>query len=111
MRAGRLKHLVTLQSPTGSQDAVGQRTTTWIDEAQVYADIIPLKADTRIAAAQGRMSTTHRVRLRHSPISARIDGSWRIYYDDRIFTIDSVINVDERDREFELLCTEGLKDG
>jgi SPP1 family predicted phage head-tail adaptor len=108
MRAGKLRHKVTLQSPAGSRDAVGQRTTVWTTVDTVRGAIIPLKSDSRFLAAQAHASTTHRIRIRYQPEIAGIDGSWRVLFGSRVFTIDGVINVDERSRELELLSTEQL---
>jgi head-tail adaptor len=36
MEAGTLRHRVTLQSPTGDQDAVGERDTEYTDVATVW---------------------------------------------------------------------------
>lgn len=111
MRAGRRDKKLLIQSPSGSKDAVGQRTTTWSTVATVWGNILPLKADTRFAAAQSHASTTHRIWIPMSSEIAAIDGSWRVVYGSRVFTIDGIINVGERNAEYELLCTEGLKDG
>jgi len=111
MRAGKLNKLLQIEYPGGTTDSVGQRTTTWTLAAVVWGSIIPVKAETRLLAAQGHASTTHRIRVRASNQLHGIDGSCRVVYGCRVFTIDGIINVDERNREYELLCTEGLRDG
>ena len=112
MRAGRLRHRITLQSPSGSQDALGERTTTWTDAcAPVWAAIEPLRASEVFAAAQNQASTTHRIQIRYDSSNSEIDSSWRVKFGDRIFTIDGPPrNFNEKNRTLELLCTEGLRE-
>jgi SPP1 family predicted phage head-tail adaptor len=111
MRAGKLRHRVTVQSPAGTRDAVGERQTTWTDvAANVPASIEPLAAREQFLAAQAQASTTHRVRLRYSSDLSALNASWRIKFGDRVLVIDGVRNIEERNMEFELLCTEGLRE-
>ena len=111
MRAGRLRQKVILQQPAGSQDAVGERTTTWSDIATVRASIEPIRANEQFAASQQQASITHKIQIRYSSDVSAIDGSWRVKFGTRIFTIDGPArNMGERDRTLELLCTEGLRE-
>lgn len=110
MRAGRLDQRVILQSPAGSRDAVGERTTTWTNVATVWASIGPLSVRDLLAAGQTQSEVTHRVRIRHSSTVAAIDASWRVLFGARILVIQGVRNIDERDVEIELLCSEGLRE-
>lgn len=111
MRAGRLDNRVNVQSPTGSRDAVGERVTSWSNVVTDYpAGIEPLKVAERNIASQQHSSTTHRIMLRYASALSTIDASWRILFGSRIFTIDGVRNINEKNRELELLCTEGLRE-
>ena len=110
MKAGRRRQRITLQSPAGSRDAVGERQTTWTDVASVWAEITPISVRDTFLAAQAHASTTHRVRIDYASEIAAIDGSWRVLFGSRVLVIDGAPrNIDERDREIELLCTEGLR--
>jgi SPP1 family predicted phage head-tail adaptor len=111
MRAGRLRHRVTLQSPTGSQNELGERATTWCDEVANWpAAVEPLKVSEVFAAAQNHGSTTHKIHIRYDSTIAGVDGSWRVTFGTRIFTLDGPPrNFDEKNRTLELLCTEGLR--
>jgi SPP1 family predicted phage head-tail adaptor len=112
MRAGRLRHRVVLQSPKGSQDSIGERTTTWTTVASSWpAAIEPLKVSEQFAAAQNHGSTTHRIHIRYDSSIAAMDGSWRVMFGARIFTLDGPPrNFDEKNTTLELLCTEGLRE-
>jgi SPP1 family predicted phage head-tail adaptor len=109
MRAGTLRHTVTLQSPAGSRDAVGERVTTWTNVAEgVPANIEPISGREQVLAAQLEATTTHIVHLRYASLWAAMDASWRVLFGSRVFTIDAPPkNVGERNWELVLQCTEG----
>lgn len=109
MRGGKLSHRVTLQSPTGSRDAVGERVTTWTSVATgVPADIEPITGREQVLAAQREATTSHIVRIRYASTWAALDASWRVLFGSRVFTIDAPPkNIGERNWEFVLQCTEG----
>ena len=111
MRAGKLRHKVTIQSPAGSRDATtGERVTTWTAEATTWASITPLSSNTIFTAAQANMKVTHSVVIRYSSDVSDIDGSWRVLFGSRPLVINGIRNINERNRTMELLCEEGLKD-
>lgn len=91
-------------------DTVGQPIKTWKNEATVWAEIRPLTAREQFIAAQRQASTTHLVSIRYNPDLAVANATWRITFGVRIFSIDGPPkNVDERNIELQLECTEGLK--
>lgn len=109
MRVGKLNKRVLLQSPGGTRDAVGERTTTWSDVATVWAQIEPLSVKEQIAAAQARGSVTHKILIRYSATVVAITHAWRVKYGTRIFTVDGPArNINEGNRYLELICIEGL---
>ena len=111
MRAGLLRHKITLQAPAGNQNSVGERVTTWADTLVVRAAIEPLRIREQHIAAQNRASTTHKIMIRYSSDTAAVDASWRVKYGSRIFTIDGPPkNIREAGRTIELACTEGLRE-
>lgn len=102
--------LIVLQSPTGTRNAIGERVTTWINVASVWAEISPLSVRDLLAAGQMQSEVTHRVRIRYESSVATIDSSWRVLYGARVLVISGVRNINEADREIELLCHEGLRE-
>lgn len=113
MRAGQLRHNVTVQRPDPSspRDSAGQRLTAWLDVAvNVPAKIEPLRGRDAFLAAQRQASTTHQVMMRFSPELAGVDGACRILFGARIFVFDGPpLNVDERNATLLIDCTEGLR--
>lgn len=108
MRAGRLRHVVVLQSPGGSQNSIGQRDTLWTDVVTAKAGIEPMKASEIIAAAQNHMIVTHRVVIRHDSLLDDMTNEWRVLFGTRAFDIQGIRNINERNRSYELLCNEGV---
>ena len=109
MNPGQLDKRITLQSPSGSQDALGERITTWTDVATVCARIRGLTTREAMAAGQRQAMTSHMVEIRYAVNVAAITTDWRIKFGARFFTIDGVINVSERNEMFTLACTEGAR--
>ena len=102
--AGQLRHSVTLQDLTTTTDAYGGRVKTWTDTATVKAKIQPLSGSELYAAMRLDSRITHKVVIRYVP---GINPIQRIKFGDRILNINAVINVEERNRWLEIMCTEG----
>jgi len=70
----------------------------------------PLRGSEYFAAQQVQSGVTYKFRIRYRTLSdgSQIDPSCRILYDTttRVFNIASVVNVGERNRMLEFLCTE-----
>lgn len=103
MNSGSLRHRVTIQSLTKTSDGTGGFTETWTDAATVWAEVTPLKGFERYAAQQIRAQLSYRVRLR---FRNDVTSDMRLIHKGKILTIQAVINVNGRNRELELLCSE-----
>jgi SPP1 family predicted phage head-tail adaptor len=104
VRAGQLRHRVTLQSPVVTTNTLGEElVTSWADEATVYASVEPLAVREYFASQQLAMETTHMVRLRGR---SGIRPKWRVLHQDRVFDVQGVRDVEERGIETQLLCRE-----
>ncbi len=103
IRAGSLKHQITIQENTGVTNASGEIVQDWTDFATIRASILPLSGKELITAQQVASEITHKVRIRYLP---DICAKQRIVFGCRIFEIVSVINTGEGNRELEILCKE-----
>lgn len=109
MRAGRLRHLATIQQELEDQSSMtGAVTKAWVTVASVFASVSPLLGRELQRAMAERNELTYEVRTRYL---TGITPRNRILYDGRVFNIRSVVDVDERHRELVITCTEGLNDG
>jgi len=103
MRAGRLRHRVTVQTPTGSASAFGEITNAWSDVATVWAAVEPTNSTERMENEQAKTFTSHRVLMRHR---SDVSTTERVKFGSRYLHVNSVINPNEQDQMLELLCTE-----
>lgn len=109
MRAGRLRHRVTIQARSGTANAYNEPADSWSDVATVPAGIEPISGREFFASQQVQGTVSHRITLRYF---AGVTIKHRVRWLDpatgvaRIFDINAVIDRDERHRSLELMCTE-----
>lgn len=113
MRAGQLRHRVTIQSLVGgspSRDSGGATEESWADLATVYAAVEPLRGRELIAAQQvvSEVSGTIRIRYRDD---LTITSKMRCVFESRNFEILAAVDPQERHRELVLYVREGPNDG
>jgi len=108
MRAGRLRHLIVIEQASEANDSQGQAIKTWSTFATVHAAVEPLTGREYEAAAQINAETTTRITIRYL---AGITQKMRISYDSKLYNIEAMRNIGERDRQIELMCSEGVNDG
>lgn len=103
MRAGDLRHTITIQRVTETTDDLGQPVQVWTDVATVRAAVEPLTGRELYAAQAVHAEAQCNVRIRY--ISG-ITTKDRVKYGSRYLNILSVIDQMERHRELVLLCSE-----
>lgn len=113
MRAGDLRHRITLQKRDAGVDSLSNPLLTWSNFATVWADIAPMSGREMLAAAAVHVSVSHIVTIRYQSqfSDVRAMAAMRIMYGTRVFNINSSLDMDERHRTIELTCNEGLTDG
>lgn len=105
MRAGKLRHRVTIQSASETQpdSNMGQPVESWSDFATVWAHVEPLHGRERMVAQERTAELDTRITIRYlSGVLAKM----RVIYGSHTYDILAVINLDERDREMQLMCKE-----
>ena len=109
MRAGQLRHLVTVQSRSATPDTYGEPAQTWSNlHANQPASIEPLSGRELINAQAVQSDVTHRLRMRYV---AGVETKHRVIFGTRVFDIRAVRNIDERNIELGMLCTKGASAG
>lgn len=113
MRAGRLRHKVTLEARSTAQDSIGARENTWTTIAERRCDIKPLMGNEGTASDAVEFSrVTTEIRIRYDSTVAQLRAHDRaVDYSESpavIYDIESVINPQQRSRELILRC---LRDG
>lgn len=98
---------MTIQTKTATSDGQGGFTETWTDGPTVYASVDPLKAYQRFQAMQMQIPVTHQIMMRYRP---DITNEMRLKYEDRIFFVKEIINIEERGRFLSIKAIERAGD-
>tara|TARA_Y100000815_G_scaffold274502_1_gene308828 strand:- start:14816 stop:15148 length:333 start_codon:yes stop_codon:yes gene_type:complete len=110
MRAGKLRHKVTIQAPGLTQDPVsGEMLPGWTDFASVWASIEPLSARDFIAAQANQSEITARIVIRYRE---GILPTMRIIHRGKVYGIQGVLADADSGLEYLTIpVSEGVKDG
>lgn len=108
MRAGRLRHRVVVESPTTAPDNYGGLVTSWSTVGTYWAAIEPITGKERFASGERIAEGDVRIVMRYV---GAITEAYRITHGGVVYDIKAVINRNEIDREYELLCQKGVDDG
>jgi len=102
LKAGKLRHKLTIQNYTIT-NTYGTVTKTWATYATTWGSIEPLKGKEFFESAKENAELTHRIRIRYT---AGITTKMRVIWNSKVFEIMAVIDKDEKDTEYELMCKE-----
>ena len=114
MRAGELRHRITIQTQTVLAGTYGAGDITWADDIEVWAAMWPIKGNEYYTARQIESAVTHKFRLRYTKLSddTRISPKCRIRYGDdedaRYFNIQAIIDPDERHIFLDIMAVEDV---
>ena len=104
MRAGDLRHAVTIQARASeARNSFGEETFEWETHQQVWAAIEPLSGRELIDAHEVQAEITLRVRIRSL---SGVVPDMRVLFGARILEIQAVIDLEERGHEMHLMCRE-----
>jgi len=105
MRAGRLRHLVEIQNSTSTPDDQGGQLKTWSTVEKVWAFVEPMSSREKYFVSQLEVWATHTVTMRYT---ANVTSHSRIILGSRILSVISIANIQERNREIQLICVEEM---
>ena len=110
MRAGRLRHQVSMQRMTETVDPdTGARSKDWVEVAKVWAEIAPLSARDFVQASALQSKVTARITIRYRP---DITADMRILHGDKIYSIAGVLPDNKSGQEYITLpVSEGTNHG
>lgn len=102
MKAGELRHRITLEQPSETQDKYGEVLTSWTTLATVYARKEDLTGRELFQAQQVNASVSTRFTIRHRPgLTAKL----RVNHGGTIYNIESIQDPDGRSRQIVLICS------
>ena len=104
VRAGRLRHIVSVHSRSQSVNSYGEPSNTFseVTNGRVWASIEPVRSNESVGVSRDEI-ITHKVIMRYL---SSVDSTHRVIFGSRVFDIVSVINPDEKNERLELLCKE-----
>jgi SPP1 family predicted phage head-tail adaptor len=103
LKAGELRHQITIQQSTESQNDYGEATSSWSEFATVWASVQPISGREFFAAQAVQAQVSTRIKIRYLP---DVTPKMRVLFGSRVFRIEAVLNIDERNRELHLMCVE-----
>ena len=101
----RFRHKVDIYQATESAGATGGVEVAWSLWRTAWTMIEPISGREALESDRLQATSQVRIRMRYTP---GLTTKHRVYFGDRIYEINSVSNVLERNEEYELLCTEGV---
>lgn len=109
MRAGLLRHRVTIQAPTPTDEPkFGGQTQAWVDVATVWAEIDPLSGRELFAAQAVQSESTVKITIRYR---ADLTTAMRLVAGGTVYDIHHVPPVRGKSNELTMLCSTGLTQG
>jgi len=105
LRAGKLRHIVTVEHKGTTKGSMGEIIETWTTFATIWAKIIPGKG--REAEESRREVGIVPTRF-YTRYSAGVTQGMRLKYGSRLYDIVHVANIEERNREFEITAVETI---
>lgn len=105
MDIGRLNKRISFLTYRETEDCMGQSIQVPQKGKTVWGTIKPLRGGEYWDAAKKEAEITHKITTRYLP---GITPDEKILYKDRIFEIQSIINVDENNTMLEIYCKEYL---
>ena len=104
MRAGSLRHRISIEQKQHNRDSIGgESEDVWTEFTPAFAEIKPIKGSEFISAASTQNKVTHRVIVRYFE---GILPEMRVKHGVRYFNIVAVRNFFEQNKTIELMCEE-----
>jgi len=103
MKAGKLNRKVTIEVQVKKTSADGGEASSWGPVATVWAALEPLRGREYHEAGGSQSEVDIRIRIRHRK---GIKPAMRVVCKNRVFDIQSVIDIRDQHREIHMMCKE-----
>lgn len=101
MRAGALRHFITIRQPVETQDGAGGLLTSWQNVANVWAEVVDLSGREYFSAQQVSSEVTTRIRIRYR---SGVIPKMQVKDGDVDYDILAVLDPTGRREELHLMC-------
>ena len=105
MNAGRLRHRVTIQEKSVTDNAAGEEIITWSDVATVWAAIEPVRGAEFWEAQQEQAERPAKIVMRYR---SDVTVANRLIWGSHTYDIESVVRPAERQIMLEIMVIERL---
>lgn len=108
MNIGRLSKRITIFRFVDDVDSMEQSIQKLHEVATVWADISPIRGSEFYELKKIQSRVTHKCFIRYRDEYADINSNWYLRVDDKMFDIDSAIDVDYEHKMLEIRCYERI---
>lgn len=109
MDFSKMRHRITFLKPAGSKlNSMGENVPEYIEYMTVWAYVAPKTGREYEEAQKLRAETTYNIMTRHFP---DIKVNMKIRFKDKELKIESVLNIDERNEQLQIIASEVDKHG
>lgn len=105
MFPGQQRRRVEIQQALETRNELGEPELTWSKVTEAHAAIVRLRGREYFAGQQSKAEADVRITIGYQP---NIAAKMRVTDGDRLFDIESVIDIDDRNRTLELMCKEAV---
>lgn len=110
MNLSKMRNRINIQQEGQVQNDEGYWVTDWVDFMTIWAHIEPLRGRELIMAGASTTKVDTRIKTRYhkklEDLDIDTESKFRIKYKKRTYEIEDIINVEELNREFEIMCNE-----
>lgn len=104
LSAGKLRNTIIFETPTLTPDGYSGSSVDWSNFAVIRSMIKPVTGSERWQSQRLETNITHRIFIRYR---AGLNTEMRINYNGRLMQIEAILNIEERNKWFEIHATEG----
>lgn len=106
MQAGKLRHKITIQKQTETQDSYGEVDVTWSEYCKTFAQIMTTSGKESYESHQIYGQRTVKFKIRYNSTTKAITPKMRVYWGSRYFDIEDVERANELNKDIFLTTTE-----
>lgn len=104
MNFSKMRQRITLLKPSGgSVNSLNETVPEYVTYKTVWANVSPMTGREYAESQKIRAETTYRVIIRYM---SGVTSEMRVDYGGRKLEVVSVLNIDERNRQLQLICSE-----
>ncbi len=106
VNAGEMPHPIQIQQQASSQTGTGAQVESWTTVLSTWAKISTASSREVYRASQFTAQVSHVIKMRWPGTGVVIQGGQRVVFGSRVFQLQTVENVLERNRVLLLHCLE-----